>query len=304
MPDLSVELGSLCLKNPVTAASGTYGYGTEYADFYSPALLGAVFLKGITLKPCEGNPAPRIAETPCGMLNAIGLQNVGLEKFVNEKLPALDGIGGTFIANISGESVEEFVRIAEVLNSAPNLSAIEINLSCPNVKRGGMAFGVSTRSTEEITRAVRSATHLPVIVKLTPNVTDITEIARAAEAGGADAVSLINTLLGIVIDVEARRPFLGNITGGLSGPAIRPVAVQMVWAVSRAVKIPIIGMGGIRTANDALEFFLAGASAVSIGTAIFQDPFAPLEILDGIKEYLQKHDLKSIKDIIGALKIG
>jgi dihydroorotate dehydrogenase (NAD+) catalytic subunit len=302
MVDLSVKLGRLNLKNPVTVASGTYGYGTEYLSLYPPSLLGAVFLKGITPKPRAGNEPPRTVETPSGMLNAIGLQNVGLEGLLREKLPALDGIEGRFIANIAGESIDEFVCIAEALDNAPQLSAMEVNVSCPNVKEGGMAFGVSARATEKITRAVRKSTSLPVIVKLTPNVTDITETARAAEAGGADAVSLINTLLGMAIDIEKRRPVLGNITGGLSGPAIRPVAVRMVWSVSRAIKIPIIGMGGIRTWQDAVEFLLAGASAISIGTAIFQDPLCPLKILEGIEKYLEKNSLGSIKDLAGFLK--
>jgi len=300
MIDLSIEIGSLRLKNPVTAASGTYGYGTDYLSFYPPGKLGAVFLKGITRRPSSGNAAPRVMETPSGMLNAIGLQNVGLESFIMEKLPALDGIEGVFIANIAGETIEEASEIARALNDAPNLSALELNVSCPNVRQGGMAFGVSPAATEEITRAVRQSTTLPLIVKLTPNVTDITEIARAAQSGGADAVSLINTLVGMVIDIERRRPVLGNLTGGLSGPAIRPVAVRMVWDVYRAVKIPVIGMGGIRTWRDAIEFFLAGSTALSMGTAVFQDPFAPLEVMDGVRKYLEKCGCKSIRDIIGA----
>lgn len=302
MIDLSVKLGRLHLKNPVTVASGTYGYGTEYLSLFPPSRLGAVFLKGITLNPRAGNEPPRIVETPSGMLNAIGLQNVGLEGLLKEKLPALDGIDGCFIANIAGESIEEFVHITKALNNAPRISAIEVNVSCPNVKEGGMAFGVSAKATEQITKAVRESTSLPVIVKLTPNVTDITETARAAEAGGADAVSLINTLLGMAIDIEKRRPVLGNKTGGLSGPAIRPVAVRMVWSVYRSIEIPIIGMGGIRTWEDAIEFFLAGASAVSVGTAVFQDPFCPLKILDGIEKYLEKNSLDSIKSLAGFLE--
>lgn len=302
MIELSVKLGRLHLNNPVTVASGTYGYGTEYLSLYPPSRLGGVFLKGITPKPRAGNLPPRIVETPAGMLNAIGLQNVGIEGLLNEKLPALKGIEGCFIANISGESIDEFIALSEALDHAPNLSALEINVSCPNVKGGGMAFGVSAKATEEITKAVRKSTKLPVIVKLTPNVTDITEIARAAEAGGADAVSLINTLLGMAIDIEKRRPVLGNKTGGLSGPAIRPVAVRMVWSVYRSIKIPIIGMGGIRTWQDAVEFFLAGASAISIGTAVFQDPFCPLKILEGIEKYLEMNSLDSIKTLTGFLK--
>lgn len=302
MADIAVKIGSLALKNPVTVASGTYGYGTEFLDLYPPSELGAVFLKGITLKPRAGNKPPRVIETPAGMLNAIGLQNVGLADFLKIKLPALKDIEGVFIANISGDSVEEFVQMAEALNDAPNLAALEVNVSCPNLKQGGMAFGVSASATEEITRAVRKVSRLPVIVKLSPNVTDIVSIARAAEDGGADAVSLVNTLLGMAIDVEKRRPMLGNFTGGLSGPAIRPVAVRMVWQVARAVKIPIIGMGGIRTARDAVEFFLAGATAISIGTAVFQDPAAPLKIIAGIKEYLRAHKYNSIYNIIGAME--
>ncbi|MBN1902807.1 dihydroorotate dehydrogenase [Candidatus Sumerlaeota bacterium] len=302
MTDLSVKLGRLTLKNPVTVASGAYGYGAEYLTLYAPSLLGAVFLKGITPKPRAGNQPPRIVETPAGMLNAIGLQNVGIEGLLKDKLPALQGIEGCFIANIAGESIDEFVQIAEALENAPNLSGIEVNVSCPNVRKGGMAFGVSAKATEAITRAVRKSTSLPIIVKLTPNVTDIREIARAAEAGGADAVSLINTLLGMAIDIEKRRPLLGNITGGLSGPAIRPVAVNMVWSVSRAIKIPVIGMGGVRTWEDAIEFFLAGASAISIGTAVFQDPLSPLKILDGIQKYLEKNSIDSIKHLSEYLK--
>jgi len=302
MVDLTVKLGRLSLKNPVTVASGTYGYGTEYLDLYPPSLLGAVFLKGVTLNPRGGNVPPRIVETPSGMLNAIGLQNVGLERFIKDKLPALDGIRGCFIANIAGESMEEFLRIAQALDNAPNLSAIEVNVSCPNVKQGGMTFGISAKAVEEITREMRKATRLPIIVKLTPNVTDIAVVAQAAEAGGADAISLINTLLGMKIDIEKRRPVLGNRTGGLSGPAIRPVAVRMVWAASQAVKIPIIGMGGIRTWEDAIEFFLAGATAVSVGTAIFQDPRAPLEILEGIHKYLESHQYSRITKIIGQME--
>jgi len=301
MINVTVRLGRLSLENPVTVASGTYGYGTEYLSFYEPSKLGAVFLKGITLNPRMGNAPPRIAETPCGMLNAIGLQNVGLEGLLKEKLPALKDVPGTFIANIAGESIREFCQIAEALNNAPNLSGIEVNVSCPNVKEGGMAFGVSAQATFEITQAVRKSTDLPIIVKLTPNVTDITEIARAAEEGGADAVSLINTLLGMMIDIETRKPVLGNITGGLSGPAIRPVAVRMVSSVYKAVKIPILGMGGIRSWKDAIEFFLAGATAISVGTAVFQDPFAPLKILEGIRDYLSKNNHENINEIIGTL---
>jgi dihydroorotate dehydrogenase (NAD+) catalytic subunit len=303
MIDLSVNLGRLKLLNPVTVASGTFGYGTDYIPFYPPSKLGAAFLKGITLKPRCGNITPRIIETPSGMLNAIGLQNVGLKDFIEKKLPELDNIEGTFIANIAGESIDEFAEIAEALDQAPNLAAIEVNVSCPNVKEGGMAFGVSPLAVEKITEKVRSSTNLPIIVKLTPNITDIRETALAAEAGGADAVSLINTLLGMVINVDTRRPMLGNATGGLSGPAIRPVAVNMVSKVYRTIKIPILGMGGILTARDAIEFFLAGATAISIGTALFNDPEAPLKIIDGIKNYLKKYNHKSIKEITGTLEV-
>ncbi len=303
MPDLRTSLGRLTLNNPVTVASGTYGYGTEYLDFYPPDRLGALFLKGITMKPRAGNLPPRIVETPAGMLNAIGLQNVGLDAFIKEKMAALKDVPGTFIANVAAESVEEFAIMAERLSAVPNLAAIEVNVSCPNVKQGGMAFGVSAKATEEITRAVRQATPLPVIVKLSPNVTSVSEIARAAEAGGADALSLINTLLGMVLDVETRRPMLGNMTGGLSGPAVRPVAVRMVWDVAKNVRIPLIGMGGIRTARDAVEFLLAGASAVSIGTAVFQDPMSPLKILDGIRDYMTGHGMTRMTDIIGKIEV-
>ena len=303
MPDLSVKIGNLTLKNPVTVASGTYGYGAEYLDFYPPSRLGAVFLKGITPEPQEGNAPPRIVETPAGMLNAIGLQNAGLKGLLEEKLPALENIEGCFIANIAGKTQEQFARIAKKLVGAKNLSGIEVNVSCPNVKQGGMSFGVCPKTVEKITRGVRKATKLPVIVKLTPNVTDITEIAKAAENGGADAISMINTLLGMSINVETRKPMLGNIMGGLSGPAIRPVAVRMVMQVYETVKIPVIGMGGIMTLRDALEFFIAGASAVSLGTAVFHDPFAPLKIIEELEQYLENKNYQSIKEIVGTLEV-
>lgn len=303
MADLRTKIGPLELKNPVTVASGTYGYGTEYKDLCPPGKLGAAFLKGITINPRGGNLTPRIVETPCGMLNAIGLQNVGLDRLIHEKLPALDNIDGVFIANISGETVEEFVEIAAALDSAPNLAALEVNVSCPNVKAGGMSFGVSSEAVREITRKVREATSLPIIVKLSPNVTDITHIAIAAEEGGADAISLINTLLGMVIDIDKRRPVLGNVTGGLSGPAIRPVAVRMVWHVFNVVNIPVIGMGGIFNTRDALEFFLAGASAISIGTGLFHDPSLPLKIIDELNEYLDENGIRNISEITGKLEV-
>ncbi|MBM4314857.1 MAG: dihydroorotate dehydrogenase [Deltaproteobacteria bacterium] len=303
-PNLSVTIGRLDLKNPVMTASGTFGYGEEYAPFIDLNRLGAVVVKGLSLEPRSGNPPPRIMETPSGMLNAIGLQNIGVRVFIDEKLPFLREFDTAVVANIFGETVDEYRRVAGILNGAEGVSAIEVNISCPNVKKGGIAFGALPELAAEVTRGVRGETDLPLIVKLTPNVTDITAIAAAVEAAGADAVSLINTLTGMSVDIETRRPHLANVTGGLSGPAIRPVALRMVWQTVRAVKVPVIGIGGIMTASDALEFFIAGATAVQVGTANFVNPTAVLKILDGIEEYLVRHKMADIAELIGSLKTG
>lgn len=300
-PDLSVQIGSLRLKNPVTVASGTYGYGLEYAPFYDPARLGGLFLKGLTLHDRPGNPPQRLVETPSGLINAIGLQNVGYKRFLDEKLPLLEGLPTAIMANICGESIEEYVRIAEGLSAYPRIDAFELNISCPNVDKGCIVFGSDPRQTEAVTRAVVQASDRPVIVKLSPNVTSIATMARAAEAGGAAGLSVINTIVALAIDVKTRRPKIANITGGLSGPAIRPIAVRMVWEASRAVGIPVVGMGGITDANDALEFIIAGASAVSVGTANFVNPTAPVEILDGIEAYLVEQGLGSVRELVGTL---
>ncbi len=302
-PDLRVQIGRLTLSNPVTVASGTFGYGLEYSPFYDPARLGAIFLKGLTLEDRAGNPPQRLVETPSGLINAIGLQNVGYRRFLDEKLPALAALPGAIVANICGESVEEYVELAERLSAYPRIDALELNISCPNVKRGCIQFGSDPRQTEEVTRAVVAVTDRPVIVKLSPNVTSIPAMARAVEAGGAAAVSLVNTFVAMAIDVKTRRPRLANVTGGLSGPAIRPIAVRMVWEAYQAVKIPIIGMGGISTTADALEFFIAGASAISVGTANFVQPTAPVEILDGLEAYLRQAALGSIAELVGSLRI-
>lgn len=299
---LSVDIGGLVLKNPVMTASGTFGYGEEYAPFVDLNRLGAVVVKGLSLEPREGNPPPRIMETPAGMLNAVGLQNIGVRAFIENKLPFLRRHDAAVIANIFGETLDEYRRVAEILSGAGGIHAIEVNISCPNVRKGGIAFGARPEAAAEVTRQVRGETDLPLIVKLTPNVADITEIALAAEAAGADALSLINTITGMSVDIEQRRPRLANITGGLSGPAIRPVALRMVWQVVRAVKIPVIGIGGIMTAGDALEFLITGARAVEVGTANFIRPSATLDILDGIGDYLRRHRIENITDLIGSLK--
>jgi len=302
VPDLSVTIGGLTLKNPVMTASGTFGYGEEYAAFVDLNRLGAIVVKGLSLEPRDGNPPPRIMETPSGMLNAVGLQNIGVRAFVEKKLPFLRQYDTAVIANIFGETVEEYRRVTEILNGVDGIHAIEVNISCPNVKKGGIAFGARPEAAAEVTRQVRGETDLPLIVKLTPNVTDIAEIALAVEAAGAQAVSLINTLTGMSVDIEQRRPHLANITGGLSGPAIRPVALRMVWQVVRAVKIPVIGIGGIMNAGDALEFLIAGARAVEIGTANFISPSVTIEILNGIGDYLICHGIGKITELIGSLK--
>ena len=301
MVDLNVKIGNLSLKNPVLTASGTFGYGHEFADFIDLARLGGVIVKGTTLHHREGNPYPRMAETPSGMLNAVGLQNKGVDYFIEHIYPTLTGIDTNFIVNVSGSSVEDYVATAEKINQLEGIPAIELNISCPNVKQGGMSFGTSARAAEEVVAAVRRAYNKTLIVKLSPNVTDITEIARAAEAAGADSVSLINTLLGMAIDAEKRRPLLSTITGGLSGACVKPIALRMVWQVRQAVNIPIIGLGGIMSATDAIEFLLAGATAVEIGTANFIDPAITVKVVDGITDYLQRHNMKDVHELIGGL---
>jgi dihydroorotate dehydrogenase (NAD+) catalytic subunit len=300
-PDLSVSLGSLRLKNPVMSASGTFGYGLEYAPFYDISRLGAIVVKGLSIAPTPGNPPGRIVETASGMLNAIGLQNIGAERFVADVAPRLSEAGATFAANIYGRTVEEYEAVAARLSELSSLAAIEVNASCPNVKEGGMAFGATPEGIALLTARVRKATGKPLWVKLSPNVADIASIAAAAEGAGADAVSLINTLVGMAVDHRTRRPKLSNVTGGLSGPAIKPVALRMVWEVCRRVNIPVIGIGGIQTAADALEFLLVGASAVQVGTANFRNPRACVEILEGIESFLREERLPGIASFRGKL---
>jgi dihydroorotate dehydrogenase (NAD+) catalytic subunit len=302
--NLEVKIGQLILKNPVTVASGTFSYGEVYTDFYDPSVLGAIFLKTVTLDERVGNPPPRTAETPSGMLNAIGLMNPGVERFLSEIVPTLENIKTHIIANISAYSPEDFARLAERISGARKISALELNLSCPNIEQGKMIFGTDARMIRSITSAVVRHTHLPVIVKLTPNVTDIGDMARAAEDAGATAVSVANTFLAMAIDIETRRPKLANVTGGLSGPAIKPITLRMVWQVAQAVKIPIIGSGGIMSAADAIEYVFAGATAIAVGTANFVHPRAPREILAGIEAYLVRHGCSAMSDIIGTLETG
>src|SRR3982075_1418472 len=287
--DLSVRIGSLTLANPIIAASGCFGYGVEYADMVDLSSLGGVAVKGLFLTEREGHPAPRIVETPAGMLNAIGLQGIGVRRFVDEKLPELRARRATVIVNVCGTTLEEYVEVSRIRSDAEGVAAIELNISCPNIKEGGIQFGCSLNSTFDVVSAVRKATRLPIIPKLTPNVTDVASFARAAEEAGADAVSLVNTFLAMVIEVETRRPKISNVVGGLSGPAIRPIAVRMVYECSQMVKIPIIGMGGISDARDALELIMAGAAAVQVGTANFVDPLIWPKLLDGIRDYMQRH---------------
>lgn len=303
MADLSVNIGELRMKNPVMTASGTFGYGEEFTDFIDIARIGGILVKGTTLHKREGNAYPRMAETPSGMLNAVGLQNKGVNYFVEHIYPRIKDIQTNMIVNVSGSAVEDYVKTAEIINELDKIPAIELNISCPNVKQGGMAFGVSTKGACEVVKAVRSAYKKTLIVKLSPNVTDVTEIARAAEDSGADSVSLINTLLGMAVDAERRRPILSTVTGGLSGPAVKPIALRMVWQVANAVKIPVIGLGGIMEWKDAVEFMLAGASAIQIGTANFIDPAVCIKVEDGINNYLDRHGFKSASDIIGALEV-
>jgi len=303
--NLSVQLApkhkkGLRLANPVMTASGTFGWGTEYQHIFDIQRLGAIVCKGTTLKPREGNPQPRIAETPCGVLNSIGLQNIGVEAVLKEKAPVWAGWRVPVLVNIVGETVEEYARLAGMLDGVAGISGLEVNIGCPNIKAGGVEFGTRPGPAAEVTAAVKAATSLPVMVKLTPKIGDIAEVARAVESAGADAVSLINTPRGMVIDIAKRKPLLGNIYGGLSGPAIRPIALHMVYSVAGAVKIPVVGMGGIATSSDALEFILAGASAVEVGTANFTSPGAPLEILEGIERFMKEEGISDINELIGA----
>jgi dihydroorotate dehydrogenase (NAD+) catalytic subunit len=301
--DLSVTIGSLTLKNPLMAASGCFGYGVEYADAIDLSTLGAVVSKGLFLAEREGHPPERIVETPAGMLNAIGLQGIGVHRYIKEKLPELRRLGATNVVNICGSTLDEYVELARILSDAEGVDALELNISCPNIKEGGITFGCSLHGTFDVVNAVKKVTRLPVIPKLTPNVTDIASFARAAEDAGADAVSLVNTFLAMAIDVDTRRPKLSNIVGGLSGPAIRPIAVRMVYECRRAVKMPVIGMGGIANATDALEFIIAGAAAVQVGTANFVDPFIWSKLLDGIREYLDRHAIARIGDLVGTIDL-
>lgn len=302
MVDLSVEIGNLKLKNPVLTASGTFGYGEEFSDFIDLNRLGGFIVKGTTLNHREGNPYPRMVETPSGMLNAVGLQNKGVDYFIEHIYPRLQAYDTNPIVNVSGASVDDYVKVCEKLNDFDGIKAIEINISCPNVKQGGMAFGTTCSGAQSVVREVRRAYDKTMIVKLSPNVTDITEIARAVEDCGADAVSLTNTFLGMAIDVERMRPYLSTITGGLSGACIRPIAVRMVWQVANAVKIPVVGLGGIMNGRDAVEFMLAGATAVQIGTANFIDPTTTIKVIDYIADFLQRHNMSSAKELIGAMQ--
>jgi dihydroorotate dehydrogenase (NAD+) catalytic subunit len=302
-PDLGIKIGPLELKNPVLAASGTFGYGQEFFPLVDPALLGAVVVKGLSLKPRAGNPPPRIVETPCGMLNAIGLANVGVETFLREKLPWLREKGAVVIANIYGHSLEEYGTLAAALRGVEGVSALEVNISCPNVECGGMAFGTDPAISARVTEQVLENTDKPVIVKLSPNVTDIRAVARAVEAAGAHALSLINTLTGMVVDIDRRVPVLANVSGGLSGPAIRPIALHMVHQVVRTVRIPVIGLGGIMDHRDALQFLIAGARAVQVGTANLVNPTASLEIVDGLRRYCVDKGIRRIADLVGTLKV-
>lgn len=303
MVDLSIDIAGLLLKNPVMTASGTFGYGNEFDDFFNVSSLGGFVVKGTTLNPRQGNSYPRMAETPSGMLNAVGLQNRGVKYFVEQIYPRLLHYDTHIFVNVSGSTVEEYIACSEQIKDLSHISGIELNISCPNVKEGGMAFGTSCPAAESVVRAVRKVYNKHLMVKLSPNVTDISEIARRVEGSGADSISLINTLLAMAINAESRKPVLSTITGGLSGPAIKPIALRMVWQVSNSVKIPVVGMGGIMNATDAIEFFLAGASAIQVGTANFIDPLATQKIISGIENYLEKHKYNSVKDIIGCLQL-
>ena len=303
MADLNVKLGTIQLKNPVMTASGTFGYGTEYYDFFDVSRIGGIVVKGTTLRDRQGNKYPRMAETPSGMLNAVGLQNKGVNYFVNHIYPTLLDLDTSIFVNVSGSTIEEYVETSEIINELDHIPGIELNISCPNVKEGGMTFGTSCPSAAQVVKEVRRVYKKEIMVKLSPNVTSISDIALAVEAEGADSVSLINTLLGMAIDAESRKPVLSTVTGGLSGPAVKPVALRMVWQVAQAVKIPVIGMGGIMNATDAIEFLLAGASAIQIGTANFIDPTTPVKVLEGIVEYMNRHRIERVSDLIGALEL-
>jgi len=302
-PDIGVDIGGLKLKNPVMTASGTFSYGAEFKDLMDLNRLGAIIVKGLSLKPQKGNPPPRIVETACGMLNAIGLENVGIEGFIADKLPFLNTIDAPVLANIYGQSVDDYAQLADRIEQVAGIDGIELNISCPNVKSGGVAFGVDPDVAETVVARVREKTTKALMVKLSPNVTDVVQIAKRVEAGGADSISLINTITGMAVDLEARKPILANITGGLSGPAIKPIALRMVWQVAGAVDIPVIGIGGIMTAQDALEFILVGATAVQVGTANFVNPAAAIDILDGMQAYLQEHDIADLASLRGALQL-
>lgn len=303
MVDLSVRLGKLQLKNPVMTASGTFGYGTEYSDFIDISRIGGIIVKGTTLRERQGNPYPRMAETPSGMLNAVGLQNKGVDYFIQHIYPEIQNVNTSIFVNVSGSTVEDYVAAAEMINELEHIPGIELNISCPNVKEGGMAFGTSCPSAAQVVKEVRRVYKKELMVKLSPNVTDIAEIARAVEAQGADSISLINTLLGMAINAEKRNPVLSTITGGLSGAAVKPIALRMVWQVAQAVKVPVIGMGGIMNATDAIEFLLAGASAIQIGTANFIDPTISVQVLEGIEDYMNRHHISAVRDLTGALEI-
>ena len=304
MVNETIQLKGLTLKNPVMTASGTFGYGEEYSDFIDLSQIGGILVKGTTLNHREGNPYPRMAETPSGMLNAVGLQNKGIDHFVETIYPRIKDIDTNIIVNVSGSTIEDYCAVAEKVNALENIPAIELNVSCPNVKQGGMAFGVTTSGIEQVVSAVRKVYDKHLIVKLSPNVTSIADLALAAEASGADSVSLINTLLGMAIDAEKRRPKLSTVTGGLSGACVKPIALRMVWQVSKAVKIPVIGLGGISSATDAVEFLLAGASAIEIGTANFIDPAITVKVAKGIVEYCERHGFKNVSDLTGALEVN
>ncbi len=304
MVNETIQLKGLTLKNPVMTASGTFGYGEEYSDFIDLSQIGGILVKGTTLNHREGNPYPRMAETPSGMLNAVGLQNKGIDYFVETIYPRIKDIDTNIIVNVSGSTIEDYCAVAEKVNALENIPAIELNVSCPNVKQGGMAFGVTTTGIEQVVSAVRKVYDKHLIVKLSPNVTSIADLALAAEASGADSVSLINTLLGMAIDAEKRRPKLSTVTGGLSGACVKPIALRMVWQVSKAVKIPVIGLGGISSATDAIEFLLAGASAIEIGTANFIDPAISVKVAKGIVEYCERHGIKNVSDLTGALEVN
>ena len=298
---LEVKVHNLTLKNPVMTASGTFGYGEEFADFIDISRLGGIVVKGTTGERRQGNPYPRMAETPSGMLNAVGLQNVGVGNFCSNVYPRIKDMDTNIIVNVSGSSIEEYCSVAEQIDSLENIPAIELNISCPNVKKGGMGFGTNPDMAAQVVAAVRKVYHKTLIVKLTPNVTSVVDIAKAVEQAGADSVSLINTMLGMAIDVEKQRPYLSTITGGLSGPCVKPVAVRMVWQVAHAVQIPVVGLGGITCANDALEFLMAGAKAIEVGTANFMDPTVTVKIVEGLEDYCNRHGIKDINEIIGII---